>query len=65
MAAVSHVVAAMHMTDAYDSGFNWKCECPACDSMRQDPIMLEAFWAAIRRNKPEPKTKKSPPVEYL
>ncbi len=60
-----HLAAVMHMTDAYNADAEWDCQCPACQYTRQTPQIVEAFWEVIKRDKPDPDAKKSPPTIFL
>jgi len=64
MNAAMHLVAAMHMMDAYNAGTPWICDCPGCSSVRVVPDLEAALWNSIKGDAPE-STRKSPPVIFV
>lgn len=55
-----HVIAAVHMLDAYDYGVEWDCPCESCQEVRSFSELATAMQKALREQPPKPDRKQVP-----
>lgn len=62
---INHIIAAMHMLDAYDSGKEWDCTCPDCVETSKNPFLVKGMREELQKHPPNPKAPKTPPIAKI